>query len=207
MSSAGRFAFSSTMGMIYWIHGDAPYMGFFPQPSFSAGFSNGNIFMFEITHLTNGGFTTERYQPNLTGREFNLCVFTFFGHELTITPGTSCHLPAMSDVQFNIVDMRSQRNNIKRKRVTDTNLGPFSRHQRIAHREILRREDIPFFTIYIMQKRNIGGSIWIILNKGYLGRDTILIPSEIDKSIGSFVTTAPVPGGDTPIRIPTSLFI
>lgn len=109
MTSTGGFPLSSAMRVVHWIHGNTPNVGFAPQPPISPCFANADILVFQISHLPDSGLAAERNHADFTGRQLDLRVPTFFGHDLGMLTGASHHLSTMPHTQFDIVDCGAQR--------------------------------------------------------------------------------------------------
>ena len=71
-----------------------------PKPPVSAGLTNGDILMFQVSHLTNRGSAVKKNHAHLSGRKLDLSVFSFLGHQLRIFPCTSNQLPSVSDAEL-----------------------------------------------------------------------------------------------------------
>ena len=72
---------------------------------------------------------------------------------------------------------------------------------KISHLELMRGQNIAFFTIGIVKQGDPGGTIGIVFYPGHLSRNVYFLPLKIDTSILSFMTAPFIPAGDTAIII------
>ena len=84
--------------------------GLQPEPAISSRLSQGDIFMFEIAHLADGGIAILKDQPDFAGGEFDMGIFSFFRHQLAIGSCAPNNLPPLSHLQFDIMNQGSSRN-------------------------------------------------------------------------------------------------
>src|SRR2546422_940503 len=75
----------------------------------------------------------------------------------------------------------------QRKRVARTDLGVGARHQRIAHRDSLRRKDIALLAVGVMQQGDAGAPVRVVLDVRDFCRDPVLVPPEVDHPVPTLV--------------------
>src|SRR4030042_871900 len=73
MTPPGAFSLAAPQRVVHWVNGHPPNPGIAPQPSAAPGFSQGNIFMIQVSHLPHGGITINMDQPHLPGRKLDMC--------------------------------------------------------------------------------------------------------------------------------------
>jgi hypothetical protein len=105
-----RAPFTTTMWMVYRIHGCTAYRWSSTQPASATGFTMYCVFMIGVTHLTNGGTILPPYLPQFSGRQSKKDITTFFRHHLGVTTSGAAQLSAPSVGQFHIVYPSTQRN-------------------------------------------------------------------------------------------------
>ena len=66
MPSSGCLSLTTTHWMVYGIHGNTPYFWPTAQPAFSACLAKINLFMFQISYLTNCCPAIDQKHTNLT---------------------------------------------------------------------------------------------------------------------------------------------
>ena len=91
------------------------------------------------------------------------------------------------------------------KRIADLGLRLGAGQQGIAHLKRRRREDVPLFAIRIMQERDAGRAVGIILDFRYLGGNTPLVTLEINDAVALFVATTTMTNGNPSVTVATRL--
>src|SRR5262249_50660083 len=80
-----------------------------------------------------------------------------------------------------------------------------ARLHRVALLEVLRRDDVPLLAVGVVQQRDPGGPVRVVLDVGDLGRHAVLVnPLEVDQPVLAFVPTALMPGSDLALRVTTA---
>jgi len=87
---------AASMWMIDRVHGDAPYFRTLAKPARTAGFSQGDVLMVKVANLPDCSIATLQNHTHFTGRKFDLRIFAFLGHQLSIGPGAPRKLAAFS---------------------------------------------------------------------------------------------------------------
>src|SRR5262245_20745459 len=78
IAPTGSLSFAATVRMIHRIHRHAANMRPNSFPTSTSRFTERNIFVFDIAHLTYGGATFDWYAPHFTGGHAQLRKLTFF---------------------------------------------------------------------------------------------------------------------------------
>src|SRR5712692_8275979 len=69
MTSAGRFSFTAAEGMIHGVHRDAAVVRHLSHVTFAAGFADRNVFVLEISDLTDCGVAARMHFAHLARRK------------------------------------------------------------------------------------------------------------------------------------------
>src|SRR6202012_5646817 len=78
----------------------------------------------------------------------------------------------------------------------------------VALLQSLRAEDVALLAVHVVEQRDAGGPVRVVLDVRDLGRDPVLVvPPEVDQPVGALVPTALVPGGDPPVDVPAALAV
>jgi hypothetical protein len=96
--------------MIDRIHGDAANFGFASKPSFATCLPKRDVFMIHVTQLPDGCLTFDQNHSHFSRRKFNERVSILLCHELCVRSGTPDNLTPFPRLQFDIMNMGTQRN-------------------------------------------------------------------------------------------------
>lgn len=205
MSSPRCLAFTTTHGMINRVHGDTTHPRPTPQPSPPTRLSQGDVFVALVAHLTDRGLTLRQDHVYLTGRQFDVGISPFLGHQLGKASRAPHQLSTSPRSKLDVVDLGACGNIAKRQHVTGGNIRFLTRHHRIAHDDLVGRNDVAFFSISIMQQGDTGGPIRVILDTRYPCGNVHLVTFEIDQAISLFMPTTAMPACDATIGVSPAL--
>src|SRR3954454_13499448 len=112
-----RLALAATMWMVARVHYRAAHRRAFAHVTTAAGFADFDIFMFDISDLTERRHAIHMHPPHFARRKADLRVIIALGHQLGGGAGQSDQLTAAALAQLHIVNLRAGRNVAKRQRV------------------------------------------------------------------------------------------
>jgi hypothetical protein len=76
----------------------------------------------------------------------------------------------------------------------------------VALLEVLRREDVALLAVGVVQQRDAGGAVRVVLDVRDLGRHAVLVdPLEVDQPVLPLVAAALVPRGDAAVDVAATL--
>jgi hypothetical protein len=103
------------------------------------------------------------------------------------------------------VDRGTDRDVAQRQRVARLDVGTRARLDRVADPQAGRGDDVGLLAVGVVQQRDPGGPVRVVLDRGDLGRDAVLDAPEVDDPVALLVPAALVPGGDAPVRVAAAL--
>ena len=204
MTPTARFALSTAVRVVDRIHRHAADRRPDPPPTSGTGFAEHDVLVVEIAYLPDRCVAFLAHDPHLTRRKLQLDVIALLGHDLRIRASGSNNLPALTVDHLDIVNGRSQRNALQRQRVAGLDIRLRTGFQLIAHLQPMRRQDVPFLTISVVQQGNTRGAVRIILDRRHLRRDIELVPFEIDLPVRTLVPATLVPDGHSAFVVPAA---
>ena len=96
------------------------------------------------------------HAAEFSGRQTERDEVTLLGHDLDARTRGACHLSTLARLQFDVVNHRTQRDELERKRVTQTDIGIPSRNHGVTHLEPTGMENVPLFAIRVVEECNVG---------------------------------------------------
>ena len=140
--------------------------------------------------------TCGRHTADFSTGERNLRPAGFAGHQCGARAGATAETTAAASLQFDVVDRRAQRDLRQRQAVADGRRCFISAHHHVARFQTVRGNDVALFTVYVVEQRDAGRAIWIVLNRIDLRRNAVLVATEVDKPIAALMATTTVPRRD-----------
>src|SRR3546814_19792455 len=89
-----------------------------------------------------------------------------------------------------------------RQRVAGADRGFDARDQRGAYCQAARRDDVATFAVGVAQQSDVRRTVGVVLKAFYLGRDAVLVATEIDDTVVLLVTAATMTDRDVAVVVP-----
>src|SRR6266540_1265713 len=67
--------------------------------------------------------------------------------------------------------------------------------------EAVRRQDVALLAVEVVEQRDPGGPVRVVLDRRHLGRHPVLVAAEVDDAVALLVATAAVPRGDAAVHV------
>jgi hypothetical protein len=109
MTTTGSLTFTTAVRVIDRVHCDTANFRSQTLPTRTARFTKRYVFVLDVPNLAHSRFAYEGNASNLARWHTQLRVIPFLGNELRKRSGGTCHLPTLAWSQFNVVNLRSQR--------------------------------------------------------------------------------------------------
>src|SRR5688572_21858171 len=122
MTSARRFSFTTTVGVINGVHRYTANFRAPAHPAAAARFSERNIFMLGVADLPDSRHTDNRNATNFTRGHSKLSVVTFFRYDLCKPACRANHLAALSWTHLDVMNLGTERNILDRQRIARKNI-------------------------------------------------------------------------------------
>src|SRR4051812_1628625 len=129
-------------------------------------------------------------------------------HELRAHAGRAGDLGPATGTQLDRVDRGADRDVAQRQVVAGLDVGVGARLDHGALTEVLGGDDVALLAVGVVQQRDAGGAVGVVLDVRDLGRDAVLVVApEVDDAVGALVTAALVPGGDAAVHVASTLAV
>src|SRR5260370_10106669 len=135
------------------------------------------------------------HQALLGGVEAQDDVFAVAAHDLRIGASRAGDLPALADLDRDVVHDRADRDAADRQRVARLHVHVLAGNDRVALREPLRRQDVGELAVLVLDQRDEAGAVGVVFDALDLGRHVEFAALEVDLAIGLLVATPPVAHG------------
>src|SRR5699024_4735690 len=166
-------------------------------PPHPAGLAPADVGLLGVAHLADGGAAASIHVPDLPGGHPQLCVRTLLGDQLHAGAGRAGDLRPATGLQLDGVDDGADRDVAQRQVVPRLDVGRGTLLHRVALTEPVRRDDVALLAVGVVQQRDAGGAVRVVLDLCDLGRDAVLVvTAEVDHPVGALVPTTDVATGD-----------
>ncbi len=115
MTATGGAPFATTHRMIDWVHTNTTVVRTLSLPPQAACFAPLDVAVIKVANLTDSGTTAHVNTSNLARGKTNLSPVPLFRHQLRRTTSRTDQLSSCPDLQFDVMNRRSERNVAQRQ--------------------------------------------------------------------------------------------
>ena len=163
--------------------------------------------MIDISNLTNRRETILVNPAIFARRHFHQRVTAFEVVQGCLLTGTPRNLSTATGAQFDVVNIRSERNRAKRKGISEIRRDIVPGDNFRPDSQSVRRENITQLAVAVLNKSNSRRTVRIVLNRENIRGHAVFAPSEIDLPVILFVAAADVTRSQSAKIISTARFL
>jgi hypothetical protein len=138
--------------MVDWILRNSSVVWTTVEPSATTRLTDHHVLVVRIANRTNRSITLQRHLTGLTGRKLHRRILTLFRYELSSYASRSNKLCATTNLQLNVVDILSERNRAKRKRVTRLDVSLRASADNLTNGQSLRSKNVTLLSVAVHDK-------------------------------------------------------
>src|SRR5271170_3966886 len=188
-------AFTAAVGVIDRVHDDAAYRGTYTQPAHGAGLAEHAQVVFVVADLADRGAAIDMHLAHFARLQSQAGIHAFASRELRRSAGAARHLPALADLQFDVVHRAADRNVPQRHRVAGLDRRIRAGADLIAGLHALRRQNVAALAVLVEHQREMRGAVRIVFEALDHSRNPVLVALEINQTIALLVAAADVARG------------
>ena len=162
MTAARGAAFAAAMRMIDRVHGDAAIVRTAAKPAGTAGLADRDVHVIGIRHRADGRHAAAMHETLLARIQAQDHVFAVAADDLGIGAGRTRDLPALADLQLDIVHDGADRDIAGRHRIARLHVDMLAGDNHVADRHALRGQDIGLLAVVVFHQRDEGGAVRIV---------------------------------------------
>ena len=185
MAAARGAAFAAAMRVIDRVHRDAAIVRTAAHPALAAGLADRDVHVVGVRHRADCRHAPAEHQALLARIEPQDDVVLVAADDLRVGAGRARELPALAELELDVVHDRADRHVRHRHRVAGLHVDMLARHDRIADRETLRREDVGQLAVVVLHQRDERGAVRIVFDPLDLRRHVELAALEVDDAVAS----------------------
>src|SRR5690606_13970009 len=136
------------------------------------------------------------HATDLAGTQAHLGVGAFAGQQARGGTRRAGELRALAGQHLDAVDGRTDRDVPDRQRVARTNRGLGAAHQGGARGHAARRQDVATLAVRVQQQGQVRAAVRVVLDALDLGRDAVLVATEVHDPVVRLVAATAVTRGD-----------
>src|SRR5690606_28910126 len=197
--------FTTTVRVVHRVHDHTADGRALTTPTAPAGLTTVDVGVLGVTDLTNRGAVTHVHVADLTRRHPQLGVRSFLRDELHAHTRGAGDLGTATGTELNRVDHRADRDVAQRQVVTRLDVSPRAALHLVALLQLVRGDDVALLPVGVVQQRDTGAAVGVVLDVRDLGRNTVLVVTpEVDDPVSALVAATLVPSGDPTAGVTTT---
>src|SRR4029079_1712107 len=190
VASTRGLALATTVRVVDRVHDDTTDGRALALPAHPAGLAPVDVGLLGVADLAHGGAAADVDVAHLTGGHPQLCARALLRDELGAVAGGTGDLGTATGPQLDAVDRRTDGDVAQRQVVARLDVGGRTGLDRgaLAHAE--GRDDVALLAVGVVQQRDAGGAVRVVLDVRDLGRHAVLVvATEVDDAVGALVAT------------------
>ena len=185
-------SFTTTHRVINRVHNYTTVVRTTTHPARATGLTRAFESVVRVSYTTYSSLASTKNLTSFTRRQLDNAVVTFTRSQLCEVTSRANQEGALSWTKLDVVDNRTDRDILQRKRVTYFRSGFSARHQLVANFQSIGSDNVTFFTISVKQESDTSRAVRIILNRLYDCWNTIFLTFEVDETELSLVAATQV---------------
>jgi len=185
--------------MIDGVHSHASHPRTLSEPTHASGLA---VTLVHVIFVANSAYRRDALLENeakLVGRKLYRNVIAVGTDDQRAGARGASELRALSERQLDVVHLEADRDILEGQRVAYLDSGFRAAHHGLPHRQAGRSDDIPLLTIDVVDQRDIGRPVGIVLYGRDLAGDAVLVAAPINLAVLLLVTAALAPHRDAAV--------
>src|SRR5437764_2365931 len=188
--TATGLSFAAAVRVVNGVHGYAADVGPDAVPARAPGLAVRDIFVLDVADLTDGRVADDRHAPNLARRHTHLSVVSLLRNQLREAASRAHQLSALARPEFDVVNLRPQRNVSDRQRVSGKDVRLRAAHHGLADFESSGRDDVSLLAVEVRHERDVRRTIRVVLDLRDATGHARLVALEVNDSVEALVAAA-----------------
>src|SRR4051794_9897762 len=194
-------ALAAAVRMVDGVHRRAARLRADALVAAAAGLSDRDVLVLRVADRADRRAAVDRHHAHLAGRQAQRGAVAFLRDELDRGAGAAPHLAALAGGELDVVHGGAGRDQAQRQAVADGDVGALAGLDGHAHTQAVRREDVALVAVGVVDQRDVGGAIRVVLDRGHARRHAVLLALEVDHAVLALGAAAAVARRDAPVRV------
>src|SRR4051812_43404694 len=195
MTARGGGPLAAAVRVVDGVHRRAARLRAHPQVALAAGLADLDVLVVGVADRAHGRPAVRANHAHLARRQTQGSRVAVLGHELDADAGRTTQLPPAAGLQLDVVDDRAGRHVRERQRVADGDVGTGPADHGHPYDQPIRRQDVALLAVGVVQQRDVGGAVGVVLDRRDLGRHAVLAALEVDAAVQALGPAAAVARG------------
>src|SRR5215467_4433797 len=205
VTAAGTLALATAERVVDRVHRHPAHLRAASLPAAAAGLAELDVALLGVADLAHGRPAGPVHPPDLPRGHAQLCEAALLGQQLDAGAGRAGDLGSATGPQLDRVHHGAGRDVAQRQAVAGADVRAGAVFHPVPLGQALRAQDVALLAVRVVQQRDPGRAVGVVLQVRHLGRHPVLVgPAEVDQPVGALVAAALVPHGDPAVQMPAT---
>src|SRR4051794_30302325 len=206
VATTGGLALATTVRVVDGVHDHTADGRALALPTHAAGLAPVDVGLLGIADLADRRAAAHVDEAHLARGHPQRGARALLGDQLGGVARRAGDLGTAAGTQLDAVDRRTDRDVAQREVVAHLDVGVRAGLEQRPLAQVLRRVDVALLAVGVVQQRDPGRPVGVVLDVRDLRGDAVLVvATEVDDPVGALVTTALVTGGDPALVVASAL--
>ena len=173
----------------------------------TAGFAERDVGVVDVADLTDGGVAVHADLAHFAGRHADGRESALLRHELRGVARGADELRTLARVHFDVVDNGTHGDVRQRQSVARLDVGALAGNDHITGGETDRSENVAALAVGILDQRDVGAAVGVVLQAEDLRLDVALVALEVDDAVLLPVAAAVMANGDAAVVVAAGVLL
>ncbi|PRD30554.1 UNVERIFIED_CONTAM: hypothetical protein NCL1_26162 [Trichonephila clavipes] len=197
-------SFTTTVRMVDRVHGHATNGRTHTAPAAGASLAQGAQVVLAVRDFAEDGAALDMDLAHFAGAQTHDGVGAITTQQLHRGTGGAGQLGALARLQLDAAQGGTERHVAQRQHIAVPDRRGIARQDHITDLLVLQRDHVAALAIGVLQQRDVGSAVRIVLDALDGGRNAILVALEVDHAIQLLVAATDVTHGDAAIVVTTT---
>src|SRR5690606_34530749 len=152
-------------------------------------------------HFADRGAAVDVNATDFARTQTHLSVRAFASQQHSRTTSRTCDLSALARQHLDAVNGLTHGNVADRQRVAGADGSILARNDRCTHFQTTRGDDVTTLAVGVAHQSDVGAAVRVVFQAFHLGRNTVLVATEVDNTVVLLVTTPTVTNRDVTVVV------
>src|SRR3954447_3489110 len=201
MASGRCRALATAVRVVDRVHGRAARLRANAQVTRATGLADRDVLVVGVADRADGRAAVRRDHPHLAGVEAQGGRAGLLRDDLNRGARGAAELAAAAGRQLHVVYDRTRRDVGQRQGAAGTDVRARAGLDGVANLQASGRQDIALLAVGVVQQRDVGRAVRVVLDRGDLGRHAVLAALEVDLAVTALGAAAAMAGRDPAVRV------
>src|SRR6185312_8190168 len=160
-----------------------------------------DVLVLHVADRADAGAAVDRDHAHFPRGQAQRGPLALLRHKLDRSAGGAAELAAAAGRELHVVHHGARRDVAQRQAVAHLDVGARTRLHHGAHAQTLRRKDVALLAVGVVQQRDVGGAVRVVLDRGDPGRHAVLLALEVDEAVLALGPAAAVTARYATVRV------